>query len=135
MVETMDNGKPINESSTVDVPLSSDHFRYFAGVVRAEEDYAVMIDDQTLSIILREPIGLWARSFRGTSVPHGAWKIAPALAAGDTVVIKPSSVTPLSILEFAKIIQDVVPPGVVNVVTGRAPQQANICWSTKASVS
>jgi len=120
MIETMDNGKPIRESLTMDVPLSSDHFRYFAGVVRAEEDSAVMIDDQTLSIILREPIGVV-----GQIIPWNfpflmaAWKIAPALAAGDTVVIKPSSVTPLSILEFAKIIQDIVPPGVVNVVTGR----------------
>jgi len=120
MIETLDNGKPIRESATLDVPLGADHFRYFAGVARAEEDSAVMIDDQTLSIILREPLGVV-----GQIIPWNfpflmaAWKIAPALAAGDTIVIKPSSATPLSILEFAKIIQDVVPPGVVNVVTGR----------------
>jgi acyl-CoA reductase-like NAD-dependent aldehyde dehydrogenase len=119
MVETLDNGKPIRETMNVDVPLASDHFRYFAGVIRAEEGQAVMIDKDTLSIILREPIGVV-----GQIIPWnfpllmGAWKIAPALAAGDTVVIKPSSATPLSLLELAKLLSKVLPPGVVNVITG-----------------
>lgn len=120
MVETIDNGKPIRETMWVDVPLASDHFRYFAGVIRADEGSAVMIDKDHMSIILSEPIGVV-----GQIVPWNfpflmaAWKIAPALAAGCTVVIKPSSTTPLSTLEFAKLLQEVVPPGVVNVVTGR----------------
>lgn len=120
MVETIDNGKPIRETMSVDVPLASDHFRYFAGVIRADEGSAVMIDKDHMSIILSEPIGVV-----GQIVPWNfpflmaAWKIAPALAAGCTVVIKPSSTTPLSTLEFARLLKDVVPPGVVNVVTGR----------------
>ena len=122
MVETIDNGKPIREAMSVDVPLASDHFRYFAGVIRADEGSAVMIDKDHMSIILSEPIGVV-----GQIVPWNfpflmaAWKIAPALAAGCTVVIKPSSTTPLSTLEFAKLLRGVVPPGVVNVVTGRGP--------------
>jgi acyl-CoA reductase-like NAD-dependent aldehyde dehydrogenase len=126
MVETLDNGKPIRETTAVDVPLASDHFRYFAGVIRAEEGQAVMIDKDTLSIILREPIGVV-----GQIIPWNfpflmaAWKIAPALAAGDTVVIKPSSATSLSILEFAKLLEGVLPPGVVNVVTGRGSTTGN----------
>jgi acyl-CoA reductase-like NAD-dependent aldehyde dehydrogenase len=120
IVETMDNGKPIRETMAVDVPLASDHFRYFAGAIRAEEGTAVMIDKDHMSIILSEPIGVV-----GQIVPWNfpflmaAWKIAPALAAGCAVVIKPSSTTPLATLEFAKLLQEAVPPGVVNVVTGR----------------
>lgn len=126
MVETEDNGKPIRETTSIDVPLASDHFRYFASAIRTEEGQAVMIDKNNLSIILREPIGVV-----GQIIPWNfpflmaAWKIAPALAAGDTVVIKPSSVTSLSILEFAKLIQKVLPPGVVNVVTGRGSTTGN----------
>jgi acyl-CoA reductase-like NAD-dependent aldehyde dehydrogenase len=126
MVETLDNGKPIRETTAVDIPLSSDHFRYFAGAIRTEEGQAVMIDKDTLSIILREPIGVV-----GQVIPWNfpflmaCWKIAPALAAGDCVVIKPSSVTSLSILELAKLLSEVVPPGVVNVVTGRGSGAGN----------
>ncbi len=126
LIETLDNGKPIRETTAVDVPLSSDHFRYFAGAVRTEEGKAVMIDKDTLSIILREPIGVV-----GQIIPWnfpllmGAWKIAPALAAGDTVVIKPSSATSLSLLEFAKLLAEVLPPGVVNVITGRGSVAGN----------
>ncbi len=120
MIETLDNGKPIRETMAIDVPLTSDHFRYFAAAVRTEEGQAVMIDKDTLSLILHEPIGVI-----GQIIPWnfpllmGAWKIAPALAAGDTVVIKPSSTTSLSLLELAKLMAEVLPPGVVNVVTGR----------------
>lgn len=119
MIETLDNGKPIRETLNIDIPLAVDHFRYFAGVIRAEEGEAVMIDKDTLSIILREPIGVV-----GQIIPWNfpflmaAWKIAPALAAGDCVVIKPSSFTSLSLLELGKILEEVVPPGVVNIVTG-----------------
>lgn len=126
MVETLDNGKPIRETMGIDVPLSSDHFRYFASAIRIEEGSAVMIDKDTMSIILREPIGVV-----GQIIPWNfpllmaAWKIAPALAAGDCVVIKPSSTTSLSILELAKLLDQVLPPGVVNVVTGRGSTTGN----------
>lgn len=119
MVETLDNGKPIRETSAIDVPLSSDHFRYFAAAIRTEEGSATMIDNNTMSLILREPIGVV-----GQIIPWNfpflmaAWKLSPALAAGDCVVIKPSSDTSLSLLELAKIMADILPPGVVNVVTG-----------------
>ena len=119
-VETMDNGKPIRETKLVVVPLSSDHFRYFAGALRADEGEAVMIDENTLSIILREPIGVV-----GQIIPWnfpllmGAWKLAPALAAGNTVVIKSSSSTPLSLLVLGEILTDILPAGVVNIITGR----------------
>ena len=119
-VETMDNGKPIRETKLVDMPLSSDHFRYFAGALRADEGEAVMIDENTLSIILREPIGVV-----GQIIPWnfpllmGAWKLAPALAAGNTVVIKSSSSTPLSLLVLGEILTDILPAGVVNIITGR----------------
>ena len=119
LIETLDNGKPIRETRTIDVPLSSDHFRYFAGAIRADQGRAVMIDKNTLSIILSEPIGVV-----GQIIPWNfpllmaAWKLAPALAAGCTVVIKPSSLTSLSILELGKLINEVLPPGVVNIVTG-----------------
>lgn len=118
-IETMDNGKPIRETSGADIPLSSDHFRYFASVIRAEEGRAVMLDDNTLNIVLREPIGVV-----GQIVPWNfpflmaAWKLAPLLAAGDVCVFKPSSATSLSILEFMKLIEDVVPKGVINIITG-----------------
>ena len=119
-VETQDNGKPIRETTLVDVPLSSDHFRYFAGCLRADEGEAVMIDENSLSMVLREPIGVV-----GQIIPWnfpllmGAWKIAPALAAGNTVVIKSSSTTPLSLLVLGEILNEVLPPGVVNIITGR----------------
>lgn len=119
MIEALDNGKPIRETTAVDVPLSIDHFRYFAGVIRAEEGEAVMIDDNNLSIILREPIGVV-----GQVIPWNfpfamaAWKIAPVLAAGCCTVIKPSSLTSLSLLELAKLLNEILPPGVINVVSG-----------------
>lgn len=120
LVETLDNGKPFRETSTVDVPLAADHFRYFAGVIRSEEGTAKQLDPNTLTINLKEPIGVV-----GQVIPWNfpflmaAWKLAPALGAGDTVVIKPSSETSLSLLEFAKLLDQVLPPGVVNVITGR----------------
>lgn len=126
LVETLDNGKPIRETRNIDVPLASDHFRYFASAIRTEEGSAAMIDKNTMSIVLNEPIGVV-----GQIIPWNfpflmaAWKIAPALAAGNTVVIKPSSETSLSMLEFAKILHRVLPPGVVNVITGGGSTTGN----------
>ena len=118
-VESMDNGKPIRETMAVDIPLSAQHFRYFAGCIMAEEGSASMLGKDTLSLILREPIGVV-----GQIVPWNfpflmaAWKLAPVLASGCCTVFKTSSTTPLSVLEFAKLIQDVIPAGVFNVITG-----------------
>ncbi len=126
MVETLDNGKPIRETTAVDVPWSIDHFRYFAAAARTEEGSATKIDKDTLSLILHEPIGVV-----GQIIPWNfpflmaAWKISPALAAGDTVVIKPSSDTSLSLLELAKDFAEILPPGVVNVVTGNGSTTGN----------
>ena len=119
MIETLDNGKPIRETKNIDIPLSSDHFRYFASVIRSEEGSAVMLDDNTMSIILNEPIGVV-----GQIVPWNfpftmaAWKLAPAIAAGDCIVFKPSSTTSLSVLELMKLIENELPAGVLNIVTG-----------------
>ena len=120
MAETLDNGKPIRETTLVDVPLSVDHFGYFAGCLRAEEGSAVMIDENTLSIVVNEPVGIV-----GQVIPWnfpllmGAWKIAPALAAGNTLVIKSSSTTPVSLFELGKLLNQVLPAGVVNIISGR----------------
>ncbi len=120
MVESMDNGKPIRETLNVDVPLAADHFRYFAGAIRTEEGSAAMLDKNTMSLVLREPIGVV-----GQIVPWNfpllmsAWKLAPALASGCCTVLKPSSLTPLSALELARLIGSLLPPGVFNVVTGK----------------
>lgn len=120
LMETLDNGKPIRETKAADVPLGSDHFRYFAGCLRAWEGSATMIDDNTMSLILHEPVGVV-----GQVIPWNfpftmaCWKLAPALAAGNTIVIKPSSHTSLSLMEFMRLIQDVLPKGVVNVITGK----------------
>lgn len=119
LAETMDNGKPIRETRGADVPLAIDHFRYFAGCVRAEEGAISTIDDKTIAYHFREPLGVV-----GQIIPWNfpllmaAWKIAPALAAGNCTIIKPASQTPLSLLLFAELTADILPPGVVNIVTG-----------------
>lgn len=119
LLETMDNGKPIRETSHVDIPLAAQHFRYFAGVILSEEGSVNQIDNHLISIVQREPLGVV-----GQIIPWNfpflmaAWKLAPALAAGDTVVMKPSSSTSLSLLELMRLCQDLIPAGVVNVVTG-----------------
>lgn len=126
MVETLDNGKPIRETMAIDIPFSADHFRYFAGCIRAEEGSASMLDGNTLSLILHEPIGVV-----GQIVPWNfpflmaAWKLAPVLASGCCTVFKPSSTTSLSVLELAKLIGDILPPGVFNIVTGRGSTTGN----------
>lgn len=125
-VETLDNGKPIRETKNVDIPLAADHFKYFAGVIRSEEGSANILDGDKLSIVLREPIGVV-----GQIVPWNfpflmaAWKLAPVIAAGDTTVLKPSSSTSLSILELMKLIGDLIPAGVVNIVTGKGSKSGD----------
>ncbi|RIY32110.1 aldehyde dehydrogenase [Psittacicella melopsittaci] len=118
--ETLDNGKPIRETLNADIPLAADHFRYFAGVIRSEEGTVNEFDREDLSIILQEPIGVV-----GQIIPWNfpflmaAWKIAPALAAGCTIVIHPSSTTSLSLLSLTQKIAHLLPPGVLNVITGK----------------
>ncbi|SEC06732.1 aldehyde dehydrogenase [Terriglobus roseus] len=118
-VETWDNGKPIRETMAADLPLMIDHFRYFAGVIRAEEGTISEIDATTVAYHYNEPLGVV-----GLIIPWNfpllmaAWKLAPALAAGNTVVLKPAEQTPLSILVFMGLIEDILPPGVLNVVNG-----------------
>ncbi|MDR2453199.1 MAG: aldehyde dehydrogenase family protein [Bifidobacteriaceae bacterium] len=120
LVESLDNGKPIRETKAIDIPYASDHFRYFAGAVRTEEGTATLLNEQTMSLVLREPIGVV-----GQIVPWNfpflmaAWKLAPVLAAGCCSVFKPSSLTSLSVLELARLAGDVLPKGVFNVVTGK----------------
>lgn len=126
MVETLDNGKPLRETMAIDIPFSAEHFRYFAGVILAEEGSATLLDNQTLSLILREPIGVV-----GQIVPWNfpflmaAWKLAPVLAAGCCSVLKPSSSTSLSVLVLAELIKDVVPAGVINIITGSGSKAGN----------
>jgi len=118
-VETVDNGKAVRESMAADLPLTIDHFRYFAGVIRAEEGSASEIDVNTVSLCIQEPLGVV-----GQIIPWNfpllmaAWKIAPALAAGNCIVLKPAEQTPTSIMVLMELIKDEVPPGVLNIVTG-----------------
>ena len=117
--ETWDNGKPLRETSAADLPLAVDHFRYFAGAIRAQEGGISEIDHDTVAYHFHEPLGVV-----GQIIPWNfpllmaAWKIAPALAAGNCTVIKPASQTPLTLLMFAELTADILPPGVLNVVTG-----------------
>src|SRR5271155_5725676 len=118
-VETWDNGKPIRETMAADMPLAIDHFRYFAGVIRAQEGSISEIDASTIAYHYHEPLGVI-----GLIIPWNfpilmaTWKLAPALAAGNCVVLKPAEQTPLSILVLMELIQDILPPGVVNIVNG-----------------
>jgi aldehyde dehydrogenase len=119
VAETWENGKPIRETLNADIPLAIDHFRYFAGCVRAEEGALSEIDHDTVAYHFKEPLGVV-----GQIIPWNfpllmaAWKLAPALAAGNCVVLKPAEQTPTSILVLMELIQDILPPGVVNVVNG-----------------
>jgi len=117
--ETWDNGKPIRETMAADIPLAIDHFRYFAGCIRAQEGSLAEIDADTVAYHFHEPLGVV-----GQIIPWNfpllmaAWKLAPALAAGNCVVLKPAEQTPASILVWAELIGDLLPPGVLNIVSG-----------------
>ena len=117
--ETWDNGKPIRETTHADLPLAIDHFRYFAGVIRAQEGSLAEIDNDTVAYHFHEPLGVV-----GQIIPWNfpllmaAWKLAPALAAGNCIVLKPAEQTPASIMVWAEIVGDLLPPGVLNIVNG-----------------
>src|SRR5215213_3182214 len=119
VAESWENGKPVRETLNADIPLAIDHFRYFAAAARSEEGSSTEIDKDLVAYHFREPLGVV-----GQIIPFNfpllmaAWKLAPALAAGNCAVLKPASPTPWSILKLAEVIEDVVPPGVINIVTG-----------------
>ncbi len=119
VAETWDNGKAVRETLNADVPLAADHFRYYAGCIRAQEGSAAEINEHTAAYHFHEPLGVV-----GQIIPWnfpllmGAWKLAPALAAGNCIVLKPAEQTPLSITVLLEIIGDLLPPGVLNVVQG-----------------
>lgn len=117
--ETVDNGKAIRETLNADIPLSSDHFRYFAGCLRAQEGSLSEIDHDTVAYHFHEPLGVVGQIIPWNfPILMAAWKLAPALAAGNCVVLKPAESTPISILVLMELIADLLPPGVVNVVNG-----------------
>ena len=119
IVETIDNGKAIRETLNADLPLAVDHFRYFASVIRAEEGSVMELDEHTVSMIVHEPIGVVAQIIPWNfPILMAVWKLAPALAAGNTVVLKPAESTPTSILVLMELIEDLVPAGVINIVNG-----------------
>ncbi|KAA0577657.1 aldehyde dehydrogenase [Azospirillum sp. Sh1] len=119
LAETLDNGKPIRETRAADVPLAIDHFRYYAGCIRAQEGSIAEIDHTTYAYHFHEPLGVV-----GQIIPWNfpllmaAWKLAPALAAGNCIVLKPAEQTPMAILVLMEMIGDLLPPGVINVVNG-----------------
>ncbi|TYR35911.1 aldehyde dehydrogenase [Sphingobacterium phlebotomi] len=118
-VETIDNGKAVRETLNADIPLAIDHFRYFAGVIRAEEGSVNELDANTVSLIVHEPIGVVAQIIPWNfPILMAVWKLAPALAAGCSVVLKPAESTPTSIMVLMELIGDLIPDGVVNVVNG-----------------
>jgi aldehyde dehydrogenase len=123
VAETWDNGKPVRETLAADIPLAIDHFRYFAGAVRAQEGSIGEVDHDTVAYHFHEPLGVV-----GQIIPWNfpllmaAWKLAPALAAGNAVVLKPATETPVSILKLMEIIGDLLPDGVLNVVNGRGAE-------------
>ncbi|SDN92414.1 aldehyde dehydrogenase [Rhodoferax sp. OV413] len=117
--DTVDNGKPIRETLNADIPLAVDHFRYFAGCLRAQEGALSQLDETTVAYHFHEPLGVV-----GLIIPWNfpllmaAWKLAPAIAAGNCVVLKPAESTPISILVMMELIADLLPPGVLNIVNG-----------------
>jgi aldehyde dehydrogenase len=119
MVETLDNGKPIRETMAADIPLAIDHFRYFAGCVRAQEGSIAEIDHDTIAYHFHEPLGVVGQIIPWNfPILMAVWKLAPALAAGNCVVLKPAEQTPMSIMVLMDLIGDILPPGVLNVVNG-----------------
>ncbi|RJO78333.1 aldehyde dehydrogenase family protein [Nocardia panacis] len=119
VAETWDNGKPIRETLAADLPLAVDHFRYFAGAIRAQEGSIAEIDADTVAYHYHEPLGVVGQIIPWNfPILMAAWKVAPALAAGNCVVLKPAEQTPASIMLVVELIADLLPPGVLNVVNG-----------------
>ena len=123
--ETVDNGKAIRETLNADIPLTVDHFRYFAGALRAQEGGISEIDENTMAYHIHEPLGVVGQIIPWNfPILMAAWKLAPALAAGNCVVLKPAESTPISILVLVELIADLLPAGVLNIVTVLAAKLA-----------
>ena len=119
VAETWDNGKPIRETLAADIPLAIDHFRYFAGCIRAQEGALSQLDEHTVAYHFHEPLGVVGQIIPWNfPILMAVWKLAPALAAGNCVVLKPAEQTPASILIWMELIADLLPPGVINIVNG-----------------
>lgn len=119
LAETWDNGKPIRETTAADIPLAIDHFRYFASCIRAQEGSAAEIDHDTVAYHFHEPLGVVGQIIPWNfPILMATWKLAPALAAGNCVVLKPAEQTPASILVWAEMVGDLLPPGTLNIVNG-----------------
>jgi aldehyde dehydrogenase len=119
VAEVWDNGKPVREALAADIPLAADHFRYFAAAIRAQEGSLSQIDEDTVAYHFHEPLGVVGQIIPWNfPILMAAWKMAPALAAGNTVVLKPAEQTPVSVLYLMSLIGDLLPAGVVNVVNG-----------------
>ena len=119
VIETWDNGKPVRETLAADLPLAVDHFRYFAGCIRAQEGSVAELDNDTVAYHFPEPLGVVGQIIPWNfPILMAAWKVAPALAAGNAVVLKPAEQTPVGILELMKLVGDILPAGVLNVVNG-----------------
>ena len=119
VAETWENGKPIREALYVDIPLAIDHFRYFAAAIRAQEGSAGELDHDTVAYHFHEPLGVVGQIIPWNfPILMAVWKLAPAMAAGNCVVLKPAEQTPVSILFLMDVIKDLLPPGVVNIVNG-----------------
>src|SRR5246127_5148410 len=119
VAESWDNGKPVRETLAADIPLAVDHFRYFAGAVRAQEGSLSQIDQDTVAYHFHEPLGVVGQIIPWNfPILMATWKLAPALAAGNCIVLKPAEQTPASTLVLVELIQDLLPPGVLNIVNG-----------------
>jgi aldehyde dehydrogenase len=119
LVETIDNGKPIRETKAADIPLAIDHFRYFAGCLRAQEGTLSEIDEDTIAYHFHEPLGVVGQIIPWNfPILMAVWKLAPALAAGNCVILKPAEQTPMSIMVLGDLISDILPAGVLNIING-----------------
>jgi aldehyde dehydrogenase len=134
-VETCDNGKPIRETLAADIPLAIDHFRYFAGCLRSQEGTLSEIDENTVAYHFHEPLGVVGQIIPWNfPILMAAWKLAPAIAAGNCVVIKPAESTPVGLLVVMELIADLLPPGVINVVNGLG-REAGVPLATSSRIA
>ncbi|MBK3869376.1 aldehyde dehydrogenase family protein [Pseudomonas stutzeri] len=132
ITETWDNGKAVRETLNADIPLAADHFRYFAGCIRAQEGTSAEIDEHTAAYHFHEPLGVVGQIIPWNfPILMAAWKLAPALAAGNCIVLKPAEQTPLGISVLMEVIGDLLPPGVLNVVQGYGREAGEALASSK----
>lgn len=132
VAETWDNGKAVRETLNADIPLAADHFRYFAGCLRSQEGTAAELDEHTVAYHFHEPLGVVGQIIPWNfPILMAAWKLAPAIAAGNCVVLKPAEQTPASILELMKVIGDLLPAGVINIVNGYGAEAGQALATSK----